>query len=121
MNLTEYQTKAATTAVYDPEVARYYTVLGLASEAGEVAGALKKYTRGDFDLEILRRRVAAELGDVLWYVAAVASAFNLDLDELAKENLARLTIRFKENQIRGNGSNRGTGVVHDEGGVGWEG
>ena len=47
MNLKEYQEFTKTTAVYPPSKAIEYLALGLTSEAGEVAGVIKRYLRGD--------------------------------------------------------------------------
>ena len=47
MTFEEYQRETMKTAVYDKEVAVTYLALGLTSEAGEVAGKVKKWVRGD--------------------------------------------------------------------------
>jgi hypothetical protein len=46
-----------------------YLRLGLESEVGEVAGVIKKYLRGDYDIDEFRKRMFSELGDCLWYEA----------------------------------------------------
>lgn len=104
MDFSIYQKQAATTAQYSGGLT--YAVLGLANEAGEVTGALKKHLRGDYDEEELHRRVLKELGDVLWYAAAVASELSLDLSEVAELNLQKLAIRAANGTIKSDGDNR---------------
>lgn len=71
-----------------------YLGLGLASEAGEVASAIKKCLRDeDYTFEHLIYVLTDELGDVLWYVAMLANALNIDLDSVMKENLEKLKSR----------------------------
>jgi NTP pyrophosphatase (non-canonical NTP hydrolase) len=64
---------------------------GIAEEAGEVLAHVRKhlYQRRDLD----RGRLAEELGDVLWCVAAVASACDLELGSIAAGNIAKLESR----------------------------
>lgn len=104
MSFSTYQQQAASTAQYSGGLT--YAVLGLANEAGEVAGALKKHLRGDYAEEELRRRIIGELGDVLWYCAAVATELSLDLTEVAALNLQKLANRAANGTIKGDGDNR---------------
>jgi NTP pyrophosphatase (non-canonical NTP hydrolase) len=70
-------------------------LLGLAGEAGAVLTAYKKQLRdGPSDPEF-RARMREELGDVLWYLSAVAHHLNLDLDDLATANLSKITDRWR--------------------------
>lgn len=72
-------------------------VIGLAEEAGEVASILKHgYWAGE---EIDRERIAEELGDELWYLAALATTFGLDLSEVAERNLEKLNKRHPDNEF----------------------
>lgn len=108
MQLNEYQERALKTAIYPAETALTYTVLGLASEAGEVAGKLKKLIR-DGDGELTPRvvgQLAAEAGDALWYLAAVADALGLTLNQIAEYNLAKLGDRQQRGKLGGSGDNR---------------
>ena len=109
MNFIDYQTKARTTAKY-PVVGHgvIYPTLGLVNEAGEVAGKIKKIFRdkggviGQADKEALK----AELGDVLWYIAQVATELDLSLDEIAESNISKLLDRLERGKIKGDGDNR---------------
>jgi len=109
MDFNDYQTKSRKTAKY-PAIghAVIYPTLGLVNEAGEVAGKIKKVFR-DKDGEIspeTRDALKAELGDVLWYIAQVATELDLTLDEIAEYNIAKLLDRLERGKIRGDGDNR---------------
>ena len=109
MNLNDYQTKSRLTAKY-PVIghAVVYPTLGLANEAGEVAGKIKKVFRdkeGEINPET-REALKAELGDVLWYLAQVATELGLSLDEIATANIAKLVDRLERGKIQGDGDNR---------------
>jgi NTP pyrophosphatase (non-canonical NTP hydrolase) len=73
-----------------------------------VAGKIKKVFR-DKDGEIsaeTRDALKAELGDVLWYIAQVATELDLTLDEIAEYNITKLYDRLERGKIRGDGDNR---------------
>lgn len=80
--------------------------LGLTEEAGEIAGKVKKYLRGDFDFEELKKQVSKEAGDQLWYLNEVLSILDLKLSNIAQENLDKLAGRRKRGTILGTGDNR---------------
>ncbi|WNI17385.1 nucleoside triphosphate pyrophosphohydrolase family protein [Actinacidiphila sp. ITFR-21] len=69
-------------------------MVGLAGETGSILGIYKKYLRGGVDLEASRRFFSEELGDLLWYIAAVATSCGLDLDTIAESNLSRARARY---------------------------
>ncbi len=109
MDLRTYQERSRQTALY-PQVGNnpIYPTLGLCGEAGEVADKVKKVLRdrGDvFDAQI-RDDLRLELGDVLWYVAQLASELDLDLEDIAAANLAKLASRMDRNVIAGSGDRR---------------
>jgi NTP pyrophosphatase (non-canonical NTP hydrolase) len=70
-------------------------LLGLASETGSILNVYKKYLRDGLDLAAQRQFLKEELGDLLWYVAAVATASNLDLEEIAQANLRKTHDRYQ--------------------------
>lgn len=85
-----------------------YPALGLANEAGEVLGKLKKIYR-DSNGEYKgadRIMIAKELGDVLWYVAELTTKLNFDLNEVAQGNLIKLAQRKAQGTIKGDGDER---------------
>ena len=109
MNFNNYQTKSRKTAKY-PAIGHpvIYPTLGLVNEAGEVAGKIKKVFRdkdGQINAET-RDALKAELGDVLWYLAQVATELDLTLDEIAEYNITKLYDRLERGKIRGDGDNR---------------
>ena len=108
MNFTEYQERAAETAMYPKERGLEYTVLGLASEAGEVAGKLKKVIRDEDGVLSMKSLDALfdELGDVLWYVAMVAKELRVSLDTVAENNIQKLASRKARGKITGSGDAR---------------
>ncbi|HEY8303869.1 MAG TPA: nucleoside triphosphate pyrophosphohydrolase family protein [Solirubrobacteraceae bacterium] len=108
MDLSEYQRQSRRTAEYPREAWLTYPALGLAGEAGEVAEHAKKAIRDDAGKISDERRAAMskELGDVLWYVAQLASELRLDLDEIAAQNLAKLFSRQERGVLSGSGDDR---------------
>ena len=85
-----------------------YPTLGLANEAGEVAGKVKKIfrdKRGQITEED-REALKQELGDVLWYLTQICTELDLTLEEVAAANIEKLFSRMDRNQIRGSGDSR---------------
>ena len=109
VDLSDYQRRSRATAVYPDAGANLtYPALGLCGEAGEAAEKVKKALRDDGGVLTDERRaaLAAELGDVLWYVAQLATEADLDLDTIADENLAKLLSRQERNMLQGSGDTR---------------
>lgn len=106
MNFNEYQDLARSTAIYPADQGIVYTALGLAGEAGEVAEKVKKMIRDNKSLDEVKLNIAAELGDVLWYVANLAAEIGYDLKSVAQENYAKLADRQERGVIGGSGDNR---------------
>lgn len=104
-----YQSMARHTAVYpDIDNNLIYPVLGLASEAGEVCGKVKKVLRdkGGVIDDSTREALSKELGDVLWYLSNSASELNISLGDIALENLEKLYDRKERGVLKGDGDNR---------------
>ena len=80
----------------------------MAGEAGEVAEKVKKVYRDHIGVVTPDRalEICKELGDALWYISNVASELGMDLDEVARINLAKLAQRSAESKIHGKGNNR---------------
>jgi NTP pyrophosphatase (non-canonical NTP hydrolase) len=108
MELAEYQRLSRRTAQYPRAAWLSYPALGLAGEAGEVAEHVKKAIRDDGGAIGQARRAALskELGDVLWYVAQLASELGLELEEIAAENLDKLFSRQRRGVLAGSGDDR---------------
>jgi NTP pyrophosphatase (non-canonical NTP hydrolase) len=108
VELSDYQRLSRRTAEYPREAWLAYPALGLAGEAGEVAEHAKKAIRDDGGEVSDERRaaMAKELGDVLWYVAQLATELDLDLDEIARANLDKLSSRQRRGVLSGSGDDR---------------
>lgn len=99
MDATEYQRLAARTLVDGPgfglsdeEIMLIWNALGLAGEAGEVAELIKKGVLHRHGLDI--EKLYKELGDTVWYIAAICSKMGFDLSEIMEANLAKLKLRY---------------------------
>ena len=104
MKFNEYQHQAM--YFRKPSANSVYAVLGLVEEAGEVAGKVAKTIRDGAEPGALKAHIKKELGDVLWMVAAVASDYNLTLEEIASANILKLTDRLSRGTISGQGDDR---------------
>jgi NTP pyrophosphatase (non-canonical NTP hydrolase) len=103
----EYQTLAARTIPAGLTGDRLFlnAVLGCSSEAGELAGEYKNvaFQGHIFD----QNKAIEELGDLLWYVAAVATALGITLDVVAVVNMAKLSLRYPDGFDPDRSVNRG--------------
>lgn len=113
MDFNDYQLKAAkydlSEATTDlKEVGFIEKVLGLTGEAGETADKIKKILRDkdgvvtDEDKDLIIK----ELGDTLWYVAAIARYLGVELVDVANSNIDKLESRYQRNKLHGEGDKR---------------
>jgi len=122
MEFKDYQKLASQTAIYLdkfkmiyerlPEpVMKYlglsYTANGL-GEVGEIQGKVKKILRDQAGniTDANREDLKKELGDVMWYVAAMCTELGLSMDDVAQANIDKLFDRKLRNKITGSGDNR---------------
>lgn len=96
MNLKDFQREAAKTDQVkgDDDKSKLVPLLGLAGEVGTLLSEYKKFLRDGGAHQRFHDQVAEDLGDLLWYVANVATKFNLDLDEIAQANLRKVNDRW---------------------------
>jgi NTP pyrophosphatase (non-canonical NTP hydrolase) len=108
MKFNEYQQKIEKFIKYPKDQALVYTTLGLAGEAGEVAEKVKKLIRDHHGAltPAYAAEIIKELGDVLFYIAAMARELQYPLDTVASTNLNKLNSRLERGKINGNGDNR---------------
>lgn len=115
MKLQDYQDRAMETAVYPFRGGIVYLSLALAGEAGELANRVKKLVREKANVAVvpeldvdadLSMALRDELGDVLWYVAALAEELGWSLDVVAQANLDKLAGRQERGTILGDGEDR---------------
>tara|TARA_R110000744_G_scaffold264080_1_gene378357 strand:- start:151 stop:549 length:399 start_codon:yes stop_codon:yes gene_type:complete len=103
-----YQREAKETAIYPHNMKILYPALGLTGEAGEVANKVKKLIRDGVDNmpPDWREQIAGEIGDVLWYCAAIATDLNISLGQVAMSNKNKLSSRKERGKIGGFGDTR---------------
>lgn len=96
MNFGDYQDQSARTMpkglLLEPLLTNL--CLGLAGEGGEIIEHVKKVVFHGHSLD--RAYLQKELGDVLWYVAALATALEIDLDAAAEQNIDKLKARYPD-------------------------
>lgn len=110
MELNKYQEHAHATS-HNTEIGGdrlLYPVLGLAGEAGELVNKLKKVYRdnGGTVPPDVKWAIASELGDILWYVAEIATQLQIELNTVATDNVWKLASRANRGVIGGSGDNR---------------
>ena len=89
MELDEYQLRAAATDVRaDPDDIAF-PLLGLSGEVGSLVAEYKKHIRADTPYDNFVEEAREDLGDLLWYVAALARTLNLSLEDVATDNLKK--------------------------------
>lgn len=108
VQLDEYLEFTNTTAIY-PEAGSgsnlelYYLSLGLVSEAGEVAGKVKKLIRdGKYD----PAGIVKELGDVFWYAVRLVDAVGYTPSDALTINMGKLSKRKEDGTLQGSGDER---------------
>ena len=113
MTFSEYQKLAQRTDLAKNirdwnDVYNFEKLLGLCGEAGEVADKFKKILRDRAGVvsEADRDEIVKELGDVLWYLAIIAEHLDVDFEQVAQVNIAKLASRKARNLIHGSGDNR---------------
>lgn len=109
MTLGEYQKEAKKFAIYPGRGDNYsYPALGVTAEAGEVVNKIKRVIRDQEGVmtEDDKKSIGYELGDVLWYVAQLATELDQDLDVIAEKNLNKLQGRKERGTLQGSGDIR---------------
>ena len=99
MDATNYQKLSSRTLIDKPgfeipdkEIMAVWDVIGLTGEAGEVADEIKKgvFHQHGIDLE----KINKEIGDTLWYAAALCTTLGLDMSEIMQQNVDKLLLRY---------------------------
>lgn len=102
MEFNEYQNKAKLTLQKyntDETANTVIPYLGIIGEAGSVISELKKKLRDGDSYINFNNKLKEELGDVLWYLAVIASQNGIDLNEIAEENISKISDRFFEKDV----------------------
>lgn len=89
----------------DTEVMQIWNLIGLVGEAGEVARSFGEvYFSGDAALD--SASLAKELGDVMWYVAALCTKSELELGTVLEQNIEKLKRRYPHGFTAADSKNR---------------
>ena len=110
-DIDAYQREACRTVNRDlaPDMRLATAAMGLANEAGEAGGIVRKHLEQGHTLDTAK--LSAELGDVLWYVATLADAVGLTLSDVARGNVEKLRKRYPDGGFSEEASrNRGPSV-----------
>lgn len=111
MKMNEYQKLAMRTCniPYSRREAMVcHAVFGLTSEAGEVAGIFQKGYQGH---SINEEHLKKEIGDCLWMIAELCTAYGWDMGDVAQTNIDKLKARFPEGFSVERSINRAKGDV----------
>ena len=111
MTPNEYQKAAARTLIDKPErpltdgeMMIIWNAVGLAGETGEVVDHIKK---GIFHRHGLNQtQLKKELGDVLWYLAALCTKLGFDLEDVMQQNIDKLIARYPNGYSSADSINR---------------
>lgn len=99
-----YQEFVKSMKVYPEKHAIVYPALGITGEGGEIAEKVKKWLRGDRELDKLE--LLKEAGDVLWYLASLADDLGYTMQQMVDENIKKLSSRKERGVQKGSGDNR---------------
>jgi NTP pyrophosphatase (non-canonical NTP hydrolase) len=102
MDLDEYQKRSNETdrlGAFSKSLEPH--LLGLVTEVGDLAESWRRYEKDHEKYLGFEPRVREELGDILWYVAAIARRTGVSLDDIAQENLIRNQERWLPTITRG--------------------
>lgn len=103
-SFNEYNKFVKGMKMYPEKHAIIYPALGLTGEAGEIAEKVKKWLRGDKELD--KDGLLSELGDPLWYITSLADDLGFTLQDVVDRNEQKLTSRKERNVLKGDGDNR---------------
>ena len=104
MNVKEYEDFVKSMKVFPEKHAIVYPTLGMVGEAGEVSEKVKKWLRGDKDLD--KKELIKEIGDVLWYITALSIDLDYSLQDVIDSNVEKLSDRKERGVVKGSGDNR---------------
>ena len=95
LTLNDYQRMARRTSGTKRKSDKMEEALfGLAGEVGELCDHYKKYMHQGHDLDY--DHMAEEAGDVMWYLAEIADALGVTLEDIARRNIDKLLKRYPD-------------------------
>jgi NTP pyrophosphatase (non-canonical NTP hydrolase) len=104
LSFSDYNAFVKSMKVFPEKYAIVYPALGMIGEAGEVSEKVKKWLRGDRELD--KPELVKELGDVLWYITALADDLGYTLEDVVNMNVEKLSSRRDRGVVKGSGDNR---------------
>ena len=109
MNLKEYQELCQTTAKKfgDREKELASWGLGVAGEAGDLAGCIKKTL---FHSNDQRNGIRENIGDTMWYLAMICNHFDWNLEDVLLENIVKLKKRYSDGFSEKEAQRKGTRI-----------
>ena len=98
MDIDDYQARAAETFQFEPgkEQSKMISILGLSGEVGELATEYKKQIRDGDNYKLFKDKLTEELGDIFWYLSAIASQEDILLSEVAESSLQKISERWDD-------------------------
>lgn len=110
--LNEYQHRAYQNIQdhYNQKEEVMHWAIGLGEEAGETLSVIKhRYYAGCYDSDDdMLDDLVNELGDVLWHISALCTVIGIDLEDVAKYNIAKLSNRYPNGKFEKTGRRTGT-------------
>ena len=96
MTINEYQELAMTTLNKDLSERDVLIngVMGLCGESGEAIDLVKKWLSQGHELD--KDKLIKEIGDVAWYIAEIATALGVTLEEVLAKNIEKLKARYPD-------------------------
>jgi len=85
--------------------------LGLAGEAGDAAGCIKKTF---FHKNDQTNGIKENLGDIMWYLAMICNFFDWDLETILADNLEKLKKRYPQGFTEKDAGRGGTRIDWNE-------
>lgn len=100
MNVDEYQAEALETMQFDikGDTALSIVILGLNGEVGSLSTEYKKKLRDGDNYALFKDKLIEELGDIIWYLTAIATIEDIPLSEILKSNLKKTQDRWSDLQ-----------------------
>lgn len=95
INFNTYQDHVKTT---DKTTDKDVLIYGLVGEVGEIFTAFKKNKIEEYPG--FKEELKEELGDVLWYLSALALKYGLTLEDIAKNNKSKSASLFDDGKLR---------------------
>ncbi|MBC8501161.1 MAG: nucleoside triphosphate pyrophosphohydrolase family protein [DPANN group archaeon] len=98
MDLKTYQKKCTKTAKVgrNPDIEIMNWGLGVAGEAGDLAGCIKKTVNHDNDQT---QGIRENIGDAMWYLAMICNFYGWDFEEILDENIEKLNKRYADGKF----------------------